>query len=61
MNHTAFDVLKPFAWLALIAFLVGFGGYLALGQGERAMAKDRPQASAVSAPSSSEWNLEKRI
>lgn len=59
----AFDVLKPFAWLALAAFMVGFVSYLALGQPTRAMAaEDRPAYSAtVSAPSSDDWNIIKHI
>lgn len=29
----ASDLFRPFLWLALFAFLVGFSGYLALGAG----------------------------
>lgn len=59
----AYDVLKPFAWLALAAFLVGFVSYLALGQPTRAMASEEPSAysATVSAPSSDDWNIIKHI
>lgn len=58
----AFDVVRPFAWLAAIAFLVGFVSYLALGRPSPAMA-DVPAAHAalVSGPASAEWNLPKHI
>jgi hypothetical protein len=59
----ALDVVKPFAWLAAIAFLVGFCSYLVLGHPSQAIAQEEAYAapSAVSAPASDEWNLPKRI
>jgi hypothetical protein len=54
--------LKPFLWMALAAFLVGFVSFLFLGEGSRAVAREPAHyASAASAPSSDEWNLPKRI
>jgi hypothetical protein len=58
------DELKPFAWLALAAFLTGFLSYLFVGDGELAVAREAPAVQAaplVSAPASDEWNLPKRI
>lgn len=55
------DVLRPFLWLALAAFVAGFLSYVALG-GARAWA--RPGSAFVpliSAPASEDWNLPKRI
>jgi hypothetical protein len=58
----ALDFLKPFAWLATVAFLVGFVSYLALGQPSPARA-DPPahHAAVVSFPASDVWNLPKQI
>jgi hypothetical protein len=57
-----FHILRPFLWLAPIAFLVGFVGCLALGGDATAYAKVQPpSASAVSAPASEDWNFPKRI
>ena len=59
---SALDDLKPFAWLALVAFLVGFMSYLVLGAGSNAAAReDRRPMPVASAPTSDEWNLPKRI
>lgn len=61
-TNGAFDVLKPFAWLAAIAFVVGFFSYLVLGQPSQAVAQDHePWSAAVSGPSSDEWNIIKHI
>lgn len=56
------DILKPYLWLALAAFLTGFLGYAGMG----AQRGSRPAAAPsktplVSAPASSDWNLPKRI
>jgi hypothetical protein len=63
LPNNALDVVKPFAWLAAIAFLVGFCSYLVIGQPDTAFAHEGPSASTatVSGPSSDEWNLPKRI
>ena len=62
----ALDALKPFLWLAAIAFLVGFFSYLALGRPAHAVAQDdlwNPPVSAGEAswPTSDEWNVPKHI
>ena len=59
----AIDVVRPFAWLAAIAFLVGFVSYLALGQPRLAPAQadDAARPAAASGPSSKDWNLPKHI
>jgi hypothetical protein len=58
----ALDFLKPLAWLATIAFLVGFVSYLALGQPSSARAgTPAPHAALVSFPASDDWNLPKQI
>ncbi len=58
------DLLRPFLWLALAAFLAGFTSYVVLGR-SHAAARAQVQAAAyapiASAPSSNAWNLPKRI
>ena len=56
-----FPLLKPFAWLAFVAFLSGFLGYLALGHPGQAQARPDVQASVTSGPASDDWNLPKHI
>lgn len=55
--------LRPFLWLAAIAFLVGFVSYLVLGRPTPAMAEaqEAQPGWAVSAPVSDEWNVPKHI
>jgi hypothetical protein len=60
----ALDVMKPFAWLAAIAFLVGFCSYLMLGHPSHAGSREEAYAApaaTVSGPASDEWNLPKHI
>ncbi len=58
----AADVLRPFLWLAAIAFLVGFVSYLALGRpAATSDASLQAWPSQVSAPVSDEWNTPKHI
>jgi hypothetical protein len=57
----ALAFLRPFAWLAVIAFVSGFLGYLVVGHPTRASAQDQVQAAATSGPASDEWNLPKHI
>jgi hypothetical protein len=57
----ALSFLKPFAWLAAIAFASGFLGYLAVGQPTPAAAQVGVQAAATSGPASDVWNLPKHI
>lgn len=57
-----FEVARPFAWLAAVAFLAGFVSYLALGR--PAVAASPPhsaQTLVASGPSSQDWNLPKQI
>jgi hypothetical protein len=58
-THDAFDILKPFMFLAAIAFAVGFFCYLALAPS--GPPRDRIWPTAVSGPSSDDWNLIKHI
>lgn len=54
--------LRPILWLAAIAFLVGFAGYLALHRPALAAPQPEPAwPSAVAAPVSDEWNTPKHI
>jgi hypothetical protein len=55
------DLAKPFLWLALIAFLVGFVSYLTLGGPAQAALQGDRLAAPVSAPVSDDWNFPKRI
>ena len=55
------DLFKPFLWLALIAFLVGFMSYMAFGGAGRAEAEEGMWPAAVSAPASDAWNAPKHI
>ena len=61
---SAYDSLRPFALLAVAAFVLGFLGYVVLGAGETASSRT---ASAVIAepvqagPASDDWNLPKHI
>ncbi|HEX3700026.1 MAG TPA: hypothetical protein VHV27_05065 [Phenylobacterium sp.] len=56
-----FAILRPFAWLAAIAFVSGFLGYLALGHPVRAFARADTQLAVTSGPASDDWNLPKHI
>jgi hypothetical protein len=63
----AFDLLKPFLWLAAAAFLVGFVSYLTLGRPAVASAHaetaySAPVAGEASWPAASdEWVFAKEI
>ncbi|HEY9218338.1 MAG TPA: hypothetical protein VIO94_09835 [Phenylobacterium sp.] len=54
---------RPFAVLALAAFLLGFIGYLLLSMPLVAKAYAEPTASParVSGPVSADWNIERRV
>lgn len=59
---TLFDVLKPYLWLTLAAFLAGFLSYVALGRPAAEPQASRLQpAPVVSAPVADTWNLPKHI
>ena len=59
------ELLRPLVLLAVVAFVVGFLGYLALGR--PALASSQEAAAAVAAepalagPASDDWNLPKHI
>jgi hypothetical protein len=53
--------LRPYLWLALTAFLVGFLSYLAFGGAHVAMRPEAQHAPKVSAPATDDWNLPKHI
>lgn len=58
----ALAFLKPFVWLAAIAFVSGFLGYLFVGHPAPAAAQVSVQAAdAASGPASDEWNLPRHI
>jgi hypothetical protein len=57
----ALAFLKPFAWLAAVAFLTGFLGYMALGHPGMAMARPGDLQPIASGPASEDWNLPKHI
>jgi hypothetical protein len=53
---------RPFAYLAALAFLAGFCGYLAISVPVVAKVYDEePVPAQVSGPTSAEWNHERRI
>ena len=59
---SALDLARPYLWLALIAFVVGFLSYLAVGGPPPAFAQEPAAYEApVSAPVSDDWNLPKQI
>jgi hypothetical protein len=60
-SDNPFTIARPFLWLAALAFLIGFLGYLALGHPNISVAHSRAQPVAVSGPSSAEWNMPKHI
>ena len=56
------ELIRPFAVLAAVAFMIGFLGSLAFS-GPTASAQARPNAqpAVISGPASEDWNLPKRI
>jgi len=65
-SRSAFEALKPFAWLALASFLVGVASYLVIGVGshaDRRAPAAQLDAATASAPASTSgaWNLPKHI
>jgi hypothetical protein len=58
-----FEVMKPYLWLAAIAFFVGFISYVTLGaqSATPAFQDETSWQAQVSAPTSDEWNVPKRI
>ena len=63
-GSSAFQIIRPFAWLAAFAFMVGFVSYLALGRPSQAIAQEAPApnfSDTASWPASEEWNVAKQI
>jgi hypothetical protein len=62
---SVYQVVRPFVLLAVVAFLVGFLGYLALGRQELVSTAQGATAAvaspAVASPASDDWNLPKHI
>jgi hypothetical protein len=61
-----FEAMKPYLWLAAVAFMVGFVSYLTLGRPASAVAREEavwPAAitAPASAPVSDAWNVPKQI
>lgn len=54
------DLFRPFLWLALFAFLIGFSGYLTLGAGRISAGHGR-LATPASAPAVAAWNGAKAV
>ena len=71
MSATPYDVIRPYAILAVVAFVLGFAGYVALGRPALAAAVDSappvvvvdPAASGAAevSPTAADWNLPKKI
>lgn len=55
------DVLRPFLWLALAAFVAGFLSYVALGAARASVRPGQAFAPLISMLASEDWNLPKRI
>ena len=55
------EFIKPYLWLAALAFVVGFLSYFALGRPVEAQVSKAPMRAAISAPVSDEWNVPKHI
>jgi hypothetical protein len=57
------DLVRPFLWLFAIGFLLGFGGYLAIGGGvvHASGRSDAAQPEAISQAASADWNAAKPI
>jgi hypothetical protein len=62
---TLIEVMKPYLWLASVAFLAGFVSYVALGPSSPAVARE--VAAPASGPAvqaaamAGAWNIPKRI
>ena len=64
MTATAtFKIFFPVIWLAAVAFMVGFVGYLAFGGATELLASSHPASPAelVSGPAWGDWNVPKKI
>ena len=57
----AFVLIRPYAWLALCAFVLGFAGCLALTWPAAPSSVVQAGPSMVSGPADRDWDLPKRI
>jgi hypothetical protein len=55
------ELARPVLWLAAIAFLAGFIGYLLVAAPVVAHASEHAAPRAISGPVSQDWNLRKAI
>lgn len=55
------DLLRPFFLVAVVAFVLGFAGYLAAARSSLPETYSTPGALNASAPSSDAWNFKKTI
>ena len=55
------EALRPYLWLALTAFLVGFLSYLVVGVAQLSVSSQPKFAPRVSAPAADDWNLPKHV
>lgn len=55
------ELLKPYLWLALAAFLTGFLCYAGMGAPRASAHVEPPAGPLITAPVSSAWNLSKHI
>ena len=55
------EFLRPFLILAVVSFLIGFAGFLAIGQARAAVTYDRARPAAISGSAADAWNRPKNI
>ena len=68
MSATPYEVIRPYAILAVAAFVLGFAGYLAMDRPAMAAAAAASPPSVVAEPAAGaegaaadDWNLPKKI
>jgi hypothetical protein len=62
LSSDLFNIVKPFAWMALVAFLVGFASFFLFGEPTQTFGQEPASwPAAVSGPSSDDWNVVKHI
>lgn len=62
VSNAVADMLRPYLWLALAAFVAGFLSFVVVGRaGAPAAPEPSAEAPLVSTPASGDWNLPKRI
>jgi len=55
------EIVRPYLWLAALAFMVGFVSYLALGRPAAAAQALVAAPTPISFPTAEAWNIPKRI